>query len=128
MTIKIESTFADSDIEKAILSGDIERAEITINSLEKEVDKKSFVDCLLRNRLIHLIASKCPTGEIIDLLSFAFSLARKDLCSKALLASLLGDILDTSTVEQCELIFGFVEDHLNDWKKVCEILLRKFVI
>uniref|UniRef100_A0A915L0S9 THO complex subunit 1 n=1 Tax=Romanomermis culicivorax TaxID=13658 RepID=A0A915L0S9_ROMCU len=82
-----------------------------------EVDKKSFVDCLLRNRLINLIASKCPTGEIIDLLSFAFSLARKDLCSKALLASLLGDILDTSTVEQCELIFGFVEDHLNDWKK-----------
>lgn len=44
-----------------------------------------------------------------------------DLCSTASLFIMLSDLFDTISLEQCDLVFQFVEDRVSLWKQVLHI-------
>lgn len=72
------------------------------------------------------------------LVKLTIEAARNQICTRILPVSLLGDIFDSKTLQNCEQFFGLVENHVSVWKsdhffktvknqllRVCNDLLRR---
>ena len=41
------------------------------------------------------------------------------MCNATMPVVLLGDLFDALTLDQCEILFAFVENGVNIWKEAC---------
>lgn len=83
-----------------------------------EGDKKSALDQSFRNVLIsHIIKDKLNIPMAEKFISYSVMACRNDIVSTTMPVVLLGDIFDAVTLDQCELMFSFVENNVSVWKE-----------
>jgi len=86
----------------------------TING--PDTDKKSASDQTLKLLLQTRLSSARPAAEIVTVLQYGTAAARKGLCSIMTPFLMIADALDCSTLENCQIVFDFVEKHTAIWK------------
>ncbi|CAB3404840.1 unnamed protein product [Caenorhabditis bovis] len=79
----------------------------------------SIVDELMRKRGLKVAQQPAATIEDFTRRHFHFSLQlmKAGFCSKMLPITTLQDILESSTIEKCKLLFTIVEEHMPDFKQ-----------
>jgi THO complex subunit 1 len=81
------------------------------------MDKKSAVDQSFRDILLYTLINDIPQTELFIALSI--EACRKDMATQTIPVVLLGDFFDAATIDQCELMFKFVEEFVLVWKEEC---------
>lgn len=81
-----------------------------------ETDRKSASDQTLKLILQHKLSDNKPASEIVIVLQYGTSAARKALCNILTPFNLISDALDCSTITNCVTIFDFIEKHTAIWK------------
>ncbi|VDK18723.1 unnamed protein product [Anisakis simplex] len=51
-----------------------------------------------------------------NLLNIVFQIAKEDVCTKSLTVTIIQDIFDVLSIDDCEYLFSIVEDNLSLWK------------
>jgi THO complex subunit 1 len=104
----------DLDLQKGIKPNEL------ISTFQKisgsETDRKSATDQTLKLVLQNRIAAGKAASEVVGVLSYGTSSARKGLCNIVTPFGLISDALDCSTLENCKTIFDFIEKHTAIWK------------
>uniref|UniRef100_A0A8C4Q391 THO complex 1 n=1 Tax=Eptatretus burgeri TaxID=7764 RepID=A0A8C4Q391_EPTBU len=96
------------------------------------------MDQALRDVLKDLIVKKSPTDKFLAVISLCIENVTTGTCSASTPFLLLGDILDSLPLGQCDIIFKFVEKNVPTWKsnafysagknyllRMCNDLLRR---
>lgn len=79
-----------------------------------EQDKKAILEQSFRDVLFSIVAS-INVSASTQLVSLSITAAQHALCNCSVPIILLGDILSCYTLDLCEEVFGFVEDHVSTW-------------
>lgn len=81
-----------------------------------DTDRKATVDQAFRDLLVgHIIAGDPQRiGPFID---YAIAACRLDMATAALPVVLMSDVHDVLALQQCEQIFGYVEDNVAVWRE-----------
>ncbi|XP_067943568.1 THO complex subunit 1-like isoform X2 [Watersipora subatra] len=79
-------------------------------------EKMPCVDLAFRDRLKELMMRQCAISEVVPLLEFTLLAIAKESCPLGTIFSMLMDLADCSTIDQCEQLFTFVENKMAKWK------------
>ncbi|XP_063073611.1 THO complex subunit 1 isoform X3 [Engraulis encrasicolus] len=103
-----------------------------------ETEKKSSLDQALRGFLLSEIIKQSESEEFLALISLSIDGVVEGVCSATTPFLLLGDVLDSLPLAQCDKIFSFVEENVSTWKsssfysagknyllRMCNDLLRR---
>jgi len=80
-----------------------------------ETEKRLTVDQYARDYLLKEILPEPAKWN--SFLAVAIKLARQELSTAALPITLIGDLVELSTLDNCETLFEFVENRLEAWKE-----------
>lgn len=81
-----------------------------------ETDRKSASDQTLKVILQKRFSDGLPASDVVTVLQYGTSAARKALCNILTPFNLISDALDCSTIANCVIIFDFIEKHTAIWK------------
>lgn len=107
-----------------------------------EPEKRTAADQMLRDLICKQITNKTKDSNMVEnalkIISVSISVAKEGHCSPSIPFILLGDILDTFTLDECDVVFSFIEDGVSEWKspvfytagknyllRMCNDLLRR---
>ncbi|XP_061550464.1 THO complex subunit 1 [Phycodurus eques] len=105
--------------------------------LGNETEKKTTLDQAFRGVLgEQIVASSCE--DYLSLIYMSIDAVTEGICSATTPFVLLGDVLDSLPLDQCDNIFSFVEENVSTWKsnsfytagknyllRMCNDLLRR---
>lgn len=80
-----------------------------------EIDKKAALDQSFRDLLFRSIIGDIERIE--KFITFSILACRQDIATSAIPIVLLGDVFDAVTLDQCELLFTYVEDNVAVWRE-----------
>jgi len=106
-------------MEKVIKTLDVAGFKASVSATLAEDDKERVnvvAEKLIREQAMDLIKSKASIEDIEKHFLFVVSLAKEDLCSKALTVTVMQDLLECSPKNRCAEIFTIVENHIDIWK------------
>lgn len=99
-------------------------------------DRKNAIDHAFREQLF-----KNVIGDIVQIekfIDFSIAASRQEVANASLPVTLMSDIFDAVTLDQCEQIFTYVEDNVATWRgdwifltcknnllRICNDLLRR---
>jgi len=107
-----------------------------------EPEKRTAADQMLRDLICKQITNKSKDMNMVEnalkIISVSIAVAKEGHCSPSIPFILLGDILDTFTLDECDVVFSFIEDGVSEWKspvfytagknyllRMCNDLLRR---
>nr|XP_002123801.3 THO complex subunit 1 isoform X1 [Ciona intestinalis] len=107
-----------------------------------EQEKKTATDQTLRDLIREEVLSKThqeiEITRTLHVINVIVAVAKQGLCSPSVPFTLLGDVLDCSTLDTCDVIFKYVEERVAVWKspvfytagknyllRMCNDLLRR---
>uniref|UniRef100_H2ZKJ4 Death domain-containing protein n=1 Tax=Ciona savignyi TaxID=51511 RepID=H2ZKJ4_CIOSA len=107
-----------------------------------EQEKKTATDQtlrdLIRDEVLAKIHEKSDIPRALHIINVIVAVAKQGLCSPTVPFTLLGDVLDCSTLDLCDLLFQYVEERVAIWKspvfytagknyllRMCNDLLRR---
>lgn len=104
-----------------------------------ETEKKTTLDQALRGVLgDQIVQQKASCDEYLSLIYLSIDAVTEGICSATTPFLLLGDVLDSLPLDQCDNIFSFVEENVSTWKsnsfytagknyllRMCNDLLRR---
>ncbi|KAM7400451.1 hypothetical protein PAMA_004911 [Pampus argenteus] len=107
--------------------------------LGNETEKKTTLDQALRGVLgDQIVAQKASCDDYLSLIYLSIDAVTEGICSATTPFLLLGDVLDSLPLDQCDKIFSFVEENVSTWKsnsfytagknyllRMCNDLLRR---
>ncbi|CAG7815628.1 unnamed protein product, partial [Allacma fusca] len=99
--------------------GDVmKKARELSNGLEEEepVERKGLVDQFMRDYLLDQVLEH-GSRSWHNFLELSIQLAREQVCNPSILFTLISDLVELSTLKECQRIFDFVEKHLEIWKE-----------
>lgn len=123
---------------KCYPNNDIAALKIQFNSTKgNNSDKKGILDQAFREVLLNETIEEMKKVE--QLITLSIAACREDITNLTIPVVLLSDVFDAVTLEQCELMFTFVEDNVSIWKensfftscknnllRICNDLLKRF--
>lgn len=93
-----------------------EKSRSIISHLQ-EGEQKSVIELTIREVLIELIMLKTDISLLERVFHFSFEAALCDIAPGNIPVLVLGDMFESSTIVECEKIFGFVENKVETFKK-----------
>ncbi|CAK6957587.1 THO complex subunit 1 [Scomber scombrus] len=107
--------------------------------LGNETEKKTTLDQALRGVLgEQIVEQKVSCDDYLSLIYLSIDAVSEGICSATTPFLLLGDVLDSLPLDQCDKIFSFVEENVSTWKsnsfytagknyllRMCNDLLRR---
>ncbi|KAM7379483.1 hypothetical protein PAMP_005030 [Pampus punctatissimus] len=107
--------------------------------LGNETEKKTTLDQALRGVLgDQIVGEKASCDDYLSLIYLSIDAVTEGICSATTPFLLLGDVLDSLPLDQCDKIFSFVEENVSTWKsnsfytagknyllRMCNDLLRR---
>ncbi|KAI6212774.1 hypothetical protein M3Y94_00068500 [Aphelenchoides besseyi] len=108
-------------LSSAIADRNLESTKQTVSTLCGEIGNtvdviKSRLEVFVRSEALKLGGSNASTDLIGSFLEFVITLAKEELCPKQLSVIVMQDILEASSKERCEELFGIVEKMIDVWK------------
>ncbi|GAB6028955.1 hyperrecombination- protein [Chamberlinius hualienensis] len=79
-------------------------------------DKKTALEQAFKDVLFQ-VNEDGKNFEYEKILKLAIDACNKDICNATLPVLLLNDMFDVNTIESCEKLFIFVENHVDTWKQ-----------
>ena len=107
-----------SRIKQCSSSGNVDTLkELFLGAEGSEGDKKSILEQAFRDVLGEVIVAEGETqvSRCTGLVLLAVSAARQSVCYHTLPFIILSDILECLTLDLCEKVFEFVENHVPTW-------------
>lgn len=99
-------------------------------------DRKNAIDHAFREQLFNNVIG--DIGQIEKFIDFSIAASRQEVANASLPVTLMSDIFDAVTLDQCEQIFTYVEDNVAVWRedwifltcknnllRICNDLLRR---
>ncbi|KAM9844702.1 THO complex subunit 1 [Aulostomus maculatus] len=104
-----------------------------------ETDKKTTLDQALRVVLgDQIVEQKASCDDYLSLIYMSIDAVTEGICTATTPFLMLGDVLDSLPLDQCDKIFSFVEENVSTWKsnsfysagknyllRMCNDLLRR---
>ena len=99
--------------------GDVEALKILFQESEgSDGDKKSILEQAFRDVLAGIVSPEdhdLQVSQCTGLVLLAISAAQEGVCYHTLPFIILSDVLECLTLDLCETVFAFVEDHVSTW-------------
>ena len=118
-SLEIRELFAEC-IRNHAEEGDVEALKTLFQDSEgSDGDKKSILEQAFRDVLGGIVfpadGQPLQVDQCTGLVVLAISSAREGVCHYTLPFIILSDVLECLTLDMCETVFEFVEDHVSTW-------------
>lgn len=92
----------------------IKKDYTTVNASEN--DRKAALDQTFRDELMTLMIAG-NSSNIEEFIAFSIKACREEIVTITMPVVLLGDVFDVVTLDQCEVLFTYVEKNVAIWKE-----------
>ena len=106
-------------LEEAVISGSASSLIAELKPLvtgASEADARAAVDSVIRDAIVRLLESDADARRFEALLSISIEAGKNGVSTASLPISLLSDVFDVKTLEDCEKLFCLVECRVDVWK------------
>ncbi|CAL8101775.1 unnamed protein product [Orchesella dallaii] len=90
---------------------------------EEPSEKRVLVDQVMREFLLEKLTDKPDTWT--SFLDLSIAMARLEICSPTSAIALLTDLVEVSSLDDCSIVFDFIESRLDVWKDPLFLLSGK---
>ncbi|XP_065156071.1 LOW QUALITY PROTEIN: THO complex subunit 1-like [Atheta coriaria] len=106
------------EIKKALKAKSTEPLERKYKSFQHtDQDVTACFDQAFRDFQLELISAEMNVGVIEEFITLSIEACRKDILTSSTPVTLLSDIFDLLTLDDCKKMFCYVEHHVHIWKE-----------